>query len=683
MFTISRAIKSWGCLALMAGYLLSECPAQSNLLILEKTHTQLFDHFFPDSPVLTPQQKSLRTHHKQVTWEKIKSSSDYLKLLGGVSESTSPNLSLESLSKSNNPEEVKLAFNIRKAYLSLCYADAVSNQMANITPEVKPTGPSQLTFPKSGLTVKDTTIFHKMGEIDILIIGSGPAGSLIASELRKKKLDAHIVMVEAGSFVDPLTHSTALDPDLIESNNLRTTTSGGIILRNGRAVGGGTTVNINLAFSPLLPFVKEKLNLWNAHGLVPKSFFHHKPKDWERLKATYAWVASIIGTRSVTPEEINANNILLLDAVSTARTYDLNEKPYKPGSPEILKNGSFEKFILPTLHLQKGKGSFSLLHDAKTLSLNFKNTPKGRIVTGIQIESQTPLNRPYTIKDINQLNLTPGKTYTINARTIILSAGTLGSAELLLRSKINNTNIGKGIVIHPSMGIIGQFDREINAHQGLSASVYAPSPRPEDGYFFESMGDVPSFIALIHPGSGEQILDSVLNFRKLGGFGVMLVDTPHPDNKVFIDPKSGKVEVAYSLGKYDSVRFKKSLIHGVTALFKVGAKSVFIPSQEIATLGYNPVFKTPEAAIEAIQKMTFAPNLNFVTSAHMQGSNKMGSSPKTSVVSTDFKVWDGSRKIPNLYLVDSSIFPTSVGANPMQTVYTFAKIFVEGLSLES
>jgi choline dehydrogenase-like flavoprotein len=37
------------------------------------------------------------------------------------------------------------------------------------------------------------------------------------------------------------------------------------------------------------------------------------------------------------------------------------------------------------------------------------------------------------------------------------------------------------------------------------------------------------------------------------------------------------------------------------------------------------------------------------------------------------------QEIPNLYVMDSSIFPTSVGANPMQSIYTFAKIFSDRL----
>jgi choline dehydrogenase-like flavoprotein len=60
----------------------------------------------------------------------------------------------------------------------------------------------------------------------------------------------------------------------------------------------------------------------------------------------------------------------------------------------------------------------------------------------------------------------------------------------------------------------------------------------------------------------------------------------------------------------------------------------------------------------------------------MQATNKMGASEANGVVSRDFRVW-GTR---NLYVVDGSIFPTSIGANPMQSIYTFAKIFADGLT---
>jgi len=70
-----------------------------------------------------------------------------------------------------------------------------------------------------------------------------------------------------------------------------------------------------------------------------------------------------------------------------------------------------------------------------------------------------------------------------------------------------------------------------------------------------------------------------------------------------------------------------------------------------------------------------------LTSAHLQATNKLGASPDTSVASTRQRIWNMVTKeeIPNLYLMDSSMYPTSVGANPMQSLYTFAKIFSERL----
>jgi choline dehydrogenase-like flavoprotein len=50
-----------------------------------------------------------------------------------------------------------------------------------------------------------------------------------------------------------------------------------------------------------------------------------------------------------------------------------------------------------------------------------------------------------------------------------------------------------------------------------------------------------------------------------------------------------------------------------------------------------------------------------------------GTDPANSVVDTRQEVW-GTK---NLFVADSSIHPYSVGANPMQTIYTLAKIFAD------
>jgi choline dehydrogenase-like flavoprotein len=91
-------------------------------------------------------------------------------------------------------------------------------------------------------------------------------------------------------------------------------------------------------------------------------------------------------------------------------------------------------------------------------------------------------------------------------------------------------------------------------------------------------------------------------------------------------------------------------------------------------IGLQPQILTSADQAALVEKnLKFISNRSVVTSAHMQGTDKMGAHPQDSVVGQDFHVWGTE----DLYVVDGSIFPTSVGANPMQSIYTIAKIFTD------
>jgi choline dehydrogenase-like flavoprotein len=55
-------------------------------------------------------------------------------------------------------------------------------------------------------------------------------------------------------------------------------------------------------------------------------------------------------------------------------------------------------------------------------------------------------------------------------------------------------------------------------------------------------------------------------------------------------------------------------------------------------------------------------------SAHVQGSCRMGTDPRASVVDLDHRVHGA----PELYVIDASVFPTSASAHTMIPVMTFA-----------
>ncbi len=604
---------------------------------LKEIHTNLYDLCLPDDVSLTVMQRIKRVVYREVIWHKIKSNKALMAMLEPIKDlknhlptnireefddvvsqgffNVSPDRQdafRRAVLKNADPDLRMNLVKLHKTWLYIIYSMPLTHEIADIPEKPKTrVHDIRLNLPPSKLKIQGSEIVHEEGEIDYLIIGSGPAGSVIAHELAKHKDGARVVLLESGSFVKPLSTLTELASDLIESENKRHDSMSGIIIRNGATVGGGTTVNLDLAFSPLLPQIKEKLKSWVEDKRLPNHFFHQSGSDWYKLEAAYQWVTAHVLTRTVSENEINKNNQLLKDGSPQARTYDLNSRKPLGDPSEILKISATEAFIVPALKGGRSyKGHLSLISDAKVKVIDWQNN-QGRIqATGVRFTFQAPLNRPYVEQDHNHLTPIQGKEYILRAKNIIVSAGTLGSAEILLRSKIPNDNIGKGVILHPSMGIIGRFDREISVHEGLSASVYAPAA--DGGYFFEAMKAEPGFVALLHPGNGGEIIRTLQNYKKLGGFGIMLIDSVNSENRVVIDPNKDKTEVIYQLSSEDKNRFKEAIKSAVSILFQQGAREVLIPTTEnIFEEGQGAYFTSIHQAEQAINKLDLLPFLNF------------------------------------------------------------------------
>ena len=584
-------------------------------------------------------------------------------------------LSLLQNCKENTPRH--LAATLRNFYVVKGYG-AVQGELTGIrlnlfaSPEYVSShmphlAPTRLVFDtaKGELIEKDNQV------IDILIVGSGPAGSVLAHELRRN--GKRVLLVERGSFVVPGSMETRLIDDLIDT---RTSVDGGIRIRNGMAVGGGSQVNVDLCFAPTSVPIRLKIEQWRNAGQIARDEFTQG-----ELATAYEWVKRMIGTRSLTEQEINSNNRVLWDGAKLSglhpKLYSLNT--YPPGqspSPVTDKRSAETQLLLAAL--EDRTNPLGMLPDCEVRRVLFEAAGGKLRATGVEVQMRPTITEAGAIADPNNLNLNPGTTFVIHAKTIILSAGALGSATILLRSGIKNDHIGRGVVLHPSMPIMGRFDHHIDVLTGTEASVYVDEHLPDSGYALESMADQPLYAAIMSPGPALHSYRMVMAFRDLAGFGVMLIDTPQSNNRLVLD-KTGSPEIDYTLSESDKQRFGAGIAEAIRIMFKAGAKEVYLPTTENilpegSTANPHPQVLTSPAQAELVQKnLRFIPNRTMVTSAHMQATNKMGSAPDNSVVGQDFHVWGTQR----LYVVDGSIFPTSVGANPMQSIYTIAKIFAD------
>lgn len=596
------------------------------------------------------------------------------------------------------PLSVEMAMVIREAYLTVIWDLPLGVPLTGIqVPETFVSDPaiySKINYPNippSRLVYDSTShsIKAKDGEIEYLVIGSGPAGATVAHELQQA--GKKVVLIEQGPFVVWGSMDTMSYPKLMFGSDAVSTSDNGILVRSGQAMGGGTTVNIDLAFSPLEDTIHSRIANWIDKGYIDGKFY-----TTDRLAAAYQWVRNIIQTRAVTQCELNSDNRALWDGANAygvdPSLYHLNRFPQDLSpSPVTTKRDAARQLILPAM--TDPKNPLSVIPDVAVQELLFVSQPDGNVrASGASLLVNTPWTKyGNTIVDPCGLNIPPGTQVQINAQNVILSAGTIGSTKILLNSAQNqpalkNPRIGQGLIMHPSFPLIGVFNERINLLEGLDSATYLDAFGVTPGFIFETMSGMPAYGAVLIPGNGLDVYKQITKFNQSVGFGVMLVDTPSDTNCITLTD-SGSVQLNYALSEDDKARFRTGVAIAIRMMFLAGAKQVIIPTNEnvLGLDNFDPMkgaYLTDIKQADLVeQNLQFIPNRTVLTSAHLQATNKLGTSADTSVASPRQRIWNIATKeeIVNLYLMDSSMYPTSVGANPMQSLYTFAKIFSERL----
>ena len=538
--------------------------------------------------------------------------------------------------------------------------------------------PSQLVY-----DVAQKRIRHRDGPIDYLVVGSGPGGATVASQLQAA--GKRVVLIEKGPFVVWGSMTTRSYPRLMYGGDQAATTDNAIIIRSGETLGGGSTVNIDLAFSPLESTIQARINAWIEEGLMDSSY------STERLATAYEWVREAIGTRPLSESELNNDNKALWDGASAygvdPSLYHLNRFPVGDSpSPVDDKLDAARQLIYPAI--ADSKNPLGLISDAIVDEILFDDS--GMRATGVRLHTTAPWTEyGNTVVDPSKLGIDPGVSATIEANEIVLSAGTIGTTRILLNTAktnpaVANPLVGRGLILHPSFPLLGLFDHTINLLEGLDSATFVSAFGVTPGFIYETMGGLPAYGAVLIPGSGKQIYGELVHFNDYVGFGLMLVDSPSEDNRVMLDD-SGDTELQYALSDADKDRFRIGVAIGIRMMFLAGAKKVIIPSNEnvLGLPDFDPMvgtYLTDITQADLVQRnIQFVPNRTILTSAHLQASNKMGPKNK-GVVSLNHRLWAANgEEVPNVYVMDSSIFPTSVGANPMQSLYSIAKIFSERL----
>jgi choline dehydrogenase-like flavoprotein len=506
-------------------------------------------------------------------------------------------------------------------------------------------------------------------DTDILIIGSGAAGGVLAATLSELTTRRITLVEKGGYFAHEFFNQREWDMRVLyaEEGN-RTTADGWIPVRGGQCVGGGTTVNIALSFDP----VRQVWDRWRQNFDLTGFSFDQESNDYGveglNMASCTREVRRRINVHTPDPQEVNENNRLFEAGCRsvgiTTRFFELNVKDClgcgycAEGCAYDRKQGTMITYLADAL-----SRGVRLVHHCEVETIEFAKRRETLIAVGARarVSPTRKGSRPNTV---------PAGDLHISSRLVLLCAGAIETPIVLMRSGHPDPYgvLGTGLILHPSLPIIGVMERPITNYRGISGTIYSDHFYRSHGFYYECLFGHPVYGSVVLPGFGASHFEQMLAFQRTAGFGVMLIDSSDPRNRVEWNRVRARTAIRYQLAGSDKARLRFAARAGVEIMLAAGAREAFLPSEERLGPRGVPRFRSAGEAA-ACDQLQFAPHQTTITSAHAQATLKMSEDPRRAALNPRGE----SHIVRNLLVCDSSAFPTSCGANPMVSILTMAR----------
>jgi choline dehydrogenase-like flavoprotein len=504
-----------------------------------------------------------------------------------------------------------------------------------------------------------STLAHDVEqECDVAIVGTGAGGGTAAEILAEAGLS--VVLIEEG----PLRSSSDFHmrereayPELYQESAARKTGDKAINILQGRCVGGGTTVNWTSAFrTPAATLAR-----WRSH---------HGVRGFDEASLA-PWFARMEARLGVAPWTVapNANNAAL------ARAADALRVSHAPISRNVrgcwnlgycglgCPTNAKQSMLVTTIPaaLDRGATLFTRLRALRLV------VARDRIAT-LECAALAA----------NGVDVAPW-TVRVRARAFVAAAGAINTPALLLRSALPDPHalVGKRTFLHPTVVSAATMPERIDPFAGAPQSVYSDqwldvAPDGPVGYKLEAPPVHPILAAITLPDFGAAHAARMAELPRWHVLIALLRDgfAGASQGGVVRLRDDGAPLLDYPLDDYlwDGVR--RAMTSMAELQFAAGAREV-VP---VHARGFG--YRSFAAARDAIARFDLAPRRTPVVSAHVMGGAPFGSDSATSVVGEDGR----HHEIANLYVMDGSLFPTSIGANPQLSIFAIVARLADGLA---
>jgi len=480
---------------------------------------------------------------------------------------------------------------------------------------------------------------------DVCVIGSGAGGAVVASELAAA--GRSVVLLEQGhhwTSAQFTQREEEMLPRLFEEAGMRETVDGGVIVLQGRNVGGSTVHNLCYAFRTP-PAI---LALWRREHGLPELTDAALGPCFERVEKR-------LKVKQILESEVNALNRIVRKGCDAL------------GYSGFVARHNRENCI------QAGYCILGCSYDAKQ-SMLVTYVPSAdqagaRIYANARAE-RIELERGRARRVLGHAVDGAGRSFgriEVTAKVVVLSAGAVASPDLLLRSEIANSSgqVGRNLHLHPSVMAAGVFDEDFHPYRGIPQSYYVDEfidleRDPHRGVILMPITGFPVLTSVNLPGFGRAHYEHMRTFSRTAGLLALLHDAS--SGRVVPGKSLSKPEIHYALEADDARQLGEGLVHCVEVLHAAGARRVLVPYRDA------PLELRPGDDLGAIRRRGVKLGEIPVASTHPQSTCRMGGDPATSVVGA----FGESHDVPGLFLADMSVFPTSLAAPPQITTAALA-----------